>query len=258
MQNVKRMKNLVEEKQREAFHDSELIHHTRLVLNQLTEEVQEIVPQRQTYSDTTKNPDHNYSVFHDYLLSRGVDESLDAVINEALEVIDKLITSFKNRFSCFAEDDFFTATATFLDTKSYVNEVCEELYEKSVPIIVSRYSRQLVANNCNIDRLKAEFQVMFTHVRKFLSGNSPSRCWPQLFQLKSGLGLKNILHIAEICIVVLLSNAESEHIFSYLWHQLSKEWMSLNHQTLERILQLRSAGKDYCIKMYDHAIDFIF
>ena len=44
MQNVKCMKNLVEEKQREAFHDSELFHHTRLVLNQLTEEVQEIVP----------------------------------------------------------------------------------------------------------------------------------------------------------------------------------------------------------------------
>ena len=96
---------------------------------------------------------------------------------------------------------------------------------------------------------------MFTHVRKFLSGNSPSRCCPQLFQLKSGLGLKNILHIAEICIVVPLSNAESERIFSYLWRQLSKEGMSLNHQPLERILQLRSAGKDYRIETYDHAID---
>ena len=79
---------------------------------------------------------------------------------------------------------------------------------------------------------------MFTHVRKFLSGNSPLCCWPQLFQLKSSLGLKNILHIAEICIVVLLSNAESEQMFSYLWRQLSKERMSLNHETLERILQL--------------------
>ena len=96
---------------------------------------------------------------------------------------------------------------------------------------------------------------MFTHVRKFLSGNSPLCCWPQLFQLKSSLGLKNILHIAEICIVVLLSNAESEQMFSYLWRQLSKERMSLNHETLERILQLRSAGKDYCIETYDHAID---
>ena len=39
MQNVKCMKNLVEEKQREAFHDSELFHHTCLVLNQLTEKL---------------------------------------------------------------------------------------------------------------------------------------------------------------------------------------------------------------------------
>ena len=38
MQDVKHMKTLVEEKQREAFHDSELFYHTPLVLNQLTEE----------------------------------------------------------------------------------------------------------------------------------------------------------------------------------------------------------------------------
>ena len=69
MQNVKCMKNLVEEKQRQAFHDSELFHHTHLVLNQLTEEVQEIVPQHQTCSDTGKNPDHNYSLIPGYLLS---------------------------------------------------------------------------------------------------------------------------------------------------------------------------------------------
>ena len=50
--NVKHIKNLVEEKQRQAFHDSELFHHTSFVLNQLTEEVQEIVPQHQTRSDT--------------------------------------------------------------------------------------------------------------------------------------------------------------------------------------------------------------
>ena len=53
----------------------------------------------------------------------------------------------------------------------------------------------------------------------------------------------------------MLSKAESKRIFSYLWYQLSKEQMSLNHQTLERILQLQSAGKDYCTEMYNHAID---
>ena len=31
--------------------------------------------------------------------------------------------------------------------------------------------------------------------------------------------------------------------------------MSLNHQTLERMLQLRRAGKDYCIETHYHAIN---
>ena len=154
------MKTLVEEKQREAFHDSELFYHTPLVLNQLTEEFWEIVPQHKVHSDTAENPDCNYSLYHDYLLSLGVDESLDAVINEVLKIIYKLITSFENRFSWFIEDDFFTATVAFLDIKLYVNEDCEEHYEKSVPIIVSHYSQQLVANNYNVDCLKTEFWVM--------------------------------------------------------------------------------------------------
>ena len=153
MQNVKHMKNLVEDKQREAFHESELFHHTCLVLNQLKGEV----PEHQICSDTAEIPDYNYSLFHDYLLSCRVDKSLDAVINEALEIIDKLITSFENCFSCFIEDDFFRATVAFLDKKPYVNEDCDELYKKSGPIVVSCHSQQLVANNCNVDQLKAEF-----------------------------------------------------------------------------------------------------
>ena len=107
------MKNLVEEKQREAFHDSELFHHTHLVLNQLTEEVQEIALQHQTHSDTVENPDRNCSHHHDYLPLHGVDESLDAVINEALKIIDKLITYFENCFSCFIEGDFFYSKCCF-------------------------------------------------------------------------------------------------------------------------------------------------
>ena len=78
-----------------------------------------------------------------------------------------MITFFKNRFSCFIEYYFFAATAAFSDKKPYVNEGCQELYKKCVPIIVSRYCQQHVANNCNVDRLKVEFQVMFTHAQGF-------------------------------------------------------------------------------------------
>ena len=159
-----------------------------------------------------------------------------------------MITSFENCFSWFIEDDFFTTTVAFLDIKLYVNEDCEEHYEKSVPIIVSHYSQQLVANNYNVDCLKTEFWVMFTHVRKFLSGNSPLHFWSQFFQLKSGLGLKNILYIAEICIVVLQSNAESEWIFSYLWCQLNKERMSLITKSLKEFYSYKVQVKIIALK----------
>ena len=71
--------------------------------------------------------------------------------------------------------------------------------------------------------------------------------------MKDGLGLKNILHIVELCITILLSNAEIERIFSHLWPQLSKERMSFSHQGLEQVLQIRQV-KDFSVENYDHAI----
>ena len=108
----------------------------------------------------------------------------------------------------------------------------EELF-KSVVIIKDRYESLLFASGCDPTRLKAEFRILYIHVNKFLSKCSPGQCWLQLFKLKHGLGLENILHVAELCIAILLSNAESERVFSYLWRQLSKERMSLKHETLE-------------------------
>ena len=66
--------------------------------------------------------------------------------------------------------------------------------------------------------------------------------------------MHNILHIAELCIVIPLSNAECERIFSFLWRQLTKERRRLGNDTLELILQLRS-DKDFSPERYDHAIE---
>ena len=103
--------------------------------------------------------------------------------------------------------------------------------------IEDHYFEQLAANACNIDCLNAELRILHSHVNKFSSNVTPSKCWPRLFKLKEGLGIKNILHTAEICISIQLSKAEWGHIFSFLWRQLTKYCMSMNNETLERILQ---------------------
>ena len=44
------------------------------------------------------------------------------------------------------------------------------------------------------------------------------------------------------------SNAESERVFSHLWHQLSEEHMSLSHQAPEQVLQIQQV-KDFLLKI---------
>jgi hypothetical protein len=106
----------------------------------------------------------------------------------------------------------------------------------------------------NLQKLKDEFHILYSHVIKFLSKSSVSCCWPQIFRLKNGLGLHDILHIAGLCIVIPLSNAECERIFSFLWHQLTIEGGCLGNDTLELILQLRS-DKDFSPERYNHTIE---
>ena len=162
--------------------------------------------------------------------------------------------SFSDRYDCILKDEFILASATFLDTQSFSCLEFDEILASAIKI-KDHYSEQLAANECNIDRLNAELRILYFHVNKFLSNVTPSKCWPRLFKLKEGLGIKYILHIAEICISIPLSNAECERIFSFLWRQLTKDRLSMNNETLERILQLRFGTGDYSIEQYDHAID---
>ena len=65
-----------------------------------------------------------------------------------------------------------------------------------------------------------------------------------LFSLKHEIGIKNFLHVAEISIALPICKAESERVFSFLWHAFSKECQLLKNNTLEDIFHLRS-NMDY-------------
>ena len=66
-----------------------------------------------------------------------------------------------------------------------------------------------------------------------VSKSFAEKCWPIIFPIGDNLGIRNLLHILEICLVPLFSIAESERVFSLLWHIFSKERQSLKHGTLE-------------------------
>ena len=183
-----------------------------------------------------------------------VQNASDKVLNEMKAILKKMKQSFSDRYDCILKDEFILASATFLNLQYFSCSEFDEILPSAIKI-KDCYSEQLVANGCNIDHLNAELRILCSHVSKFLSNVTSSKCWPRLFKLKEGLGNKNILHIAEICISIPLSNAECKHILSFLWRQLTKDRLSMNNKTLERIFQFRFGTGDYSIKQYDHAID---
>ena len=88
---------------------------------------------------------------------------------------------------------------------------------------------------------------MYEHVKKILSSKSPNNVLPHLFSRGKALGIQNVLHLAEISLV-LPTNAETEWAFLFLWRTFFKETQSLKNVNLEHILRLRSE--------HDHSQEF--
>ena len=100
-------------------------------------------------------------------------------------------------------------------------------------------SQPLLANNCNLNFLKEELKILHDHVKRYVSKCSSKKCWPIIFQIGQELGIRNLLHVIEICLTAPLSNTESGRVFSFLWHIFSKERQSLSHEMLEMLLHIR-------------------
>ena len=98
----------------------------------------------------------------------------------------------------------------------------------------------LLANNCRIDNLKEELEILFDHFNIYVSKSSAEKCSPIIFRIGDDLGIRNLLYILEICLVAPLSNSESERVLSLLWCITSKERQSLKHDTLQLLLHIWS------------------
>ena len=59
-----------------------------------------------------------------------------------------------------------------------------------------------------------EVHAAYTYIIKFCMSSEPEKCWRQMFTLKEKLEIGNLLQLVEICIVLPISNAEMERVFS--------------------------------------------
>ena len=138
----------------------------------------------------------------------------------SLESSNLSLTVFINRCNQdsarLCKKRFFSAIAIFLDSESY-RHIGAETIKINLNTIVNRFRSLLEANNCEIEKLHSEFETVFDRVNLFLPNVSPSKVWPNLFTKQKDLNIENIIHVAEICIAVPSSNAETERVFSFLY-----------------------------------------
>ena len=223
-------------------------------LGELSEEPDDIIPERQTRAEAMENTVGSKYLYFGYLLNGCPEASLEDCVNYYLEILEKLEESLTHRFESITENSLFKAMANFLDTRSYVNMECSDDVMDHVKVIVETFKPLLEANHCDTNKLRTEADILFEHVNRFLAVKDPNTAWPSLFRMKQELGLSNILHIAEIWIALPIANAESERVFLFLWRVFSKERQSLSNDMLEDILRLR-CDSDFTESRYTHAVE---
>ena len=184
--------------------------------------------------------------------------SIDVALNKTRRQFNSILTTLSevitNRFEAIIENPIYKAMSIFLDTSTYIT-VGFEIVVDSMREIAEKFSPQLQANKCNTYRIEDELLVLMTHVESFLENVTPSKAWKVLFKKKHNLGITNVLHIAKICIVSPLGNAEVERIFSLLWRIFCKERCSLSNKVQEDLLRLRGSSVSKDIESYGDAIE---
>ena len=58
--------------------------------------------------------------------------------------------------------------ACFLDTKSYALSEASEDILNYTNIVADKFRPLLIANNCDLNKLPTEMEVLFEHVKRFL------------------------------------------------------------------------------------------
>ena len=211
------------------------------ILSLLNDEFADLFPERRSCSTTHENVE-NY-LFHKYLVKGSLEAAAHQCLHEFCKIVQQLEVSLDERLGSITKDDLFLALADVLNTQAYMFKTSDEIFSK-VFVVVSKFKSLLMANGCQLGKLKCKPDILWEHVTKFLPSVTPIHAWPQIFALKNTLGVQNILHVIEIGIALPISNAESERVFSFNWRVFTKDRQSqqqyyAEYFTIEMLYQLQ-------------------
>ena len=110
---------MLEKEGEDAFRRPELLPVCSLLLNNdLSEELEGIIPNRATRLRTRENPADDQTLYHGYLLRGKIDDSL-ALVKDNIMILDNLIQHLDHQLESVIKDPVIKSMAIFLDTKLF-------------------------------------------------------------------------------------------------------------------------------------------
>ncbi|XP_041364478.1 uncharacterized protein LOC121379880 [Gigantopelta aegis] len=230
MQVISRIKHILDEEGSAGFYTDGLFPTlASLILPHL-----ETMKHSSTRSDE-KTPTAELHTFHGFKMTTGLETAFSMVYQEIQEVLGYMEVNLNVKFSDFLNNPVYHAAAVFLDTKSYQYNSADVIVESAL-MVHQHFSSVLSANFCEFRKLRQEFGFLYNHVTTFLSRSTNEQAWQQLFASQSSLSITNILHIAEICIVLPVSSSDLQRIFGRFSRIVSRSSLPLKNESIENEL----------------------
>ena len=127
---LQRLNNPLNRDGSDAFHRDYIFKTASEILEQVSENKEDIVPDCQTRAAAAENPNNNFFNFHGYLLKGDLETAMDVNHKEFKHITPSLIEALNTRLQPLLENDVFKASSIILDSKSYKFLDVDKIYDE--------------------------------------------------------------------------------------------------------------------------------
>ena len=164
----------------DAFQRDDIFPTASEILEKLTDEEEEIIPEHHTQAAVSENPNNDFCQFHGYLQKDNLQDAIESCHQEFVTIISSLKESLALRLESILENDVFKAISVILYSEFYQFPKSEIVYDE-VKVGVDYFKSPVLANNCNLNFLKEEFKTLHGYIKRYVSKCLPEKCWSVIF-----------------------------------------------------------------------------
>lgn len=189
----------------------------------------------------SENADHTHCMYWEVKLTY-VEQAKNSLNNANNGILSQILECFTQRFD--KTDNLFNALVKVLDTEVYPEVGVDDPYGLiEVRLLVERFHGLLTANGCDVMKIESEWdEIKEMVVTTGLRGTNYVDVWAKLFTSSKKEALINILHLVEILLVVPISNALLERMFSTM-NRVHTDWRNcLGEKRVENLLRIWEEG----------------